>query len=54
MILIAAGWINFVFIELDFDGNDEVAVDDDGPGIIEDDIGDEDELLPNLDDKDEN
>ena len=28
--------------------------DDDGPGIIEDDIGDEDELLRNLDDKDEN
>ena len=40
--------------DIDFDGNDEVAVDDDGPGIIQDDIGDGDELLPNLDDKDEN
>ena len=40
--------------DIDFDGDDEVDVDDDGPGIIQDDIGDGDELLPNLDDKDEN
>ena len=39
---------------INFDGDDEVDVDDDGPGIIQDDIGDGDELLPNLDDKDEN
>ena len=38
--------------DIDFD-DDDVDVDDDGPGIIEDDIGDNDELLPNLDDKDE-
>ena len=40
--------------DIDFDGDDEVDVDNDGPGIIQDDIGDGDELLPNLDDKDEN
>ena len=40
--------------DIDFDGDDEVDVDDDGPGIIQDDIGDGDELMPNLDDKDEN
>ena len=39
---------------MDFDDNDDVDVDDDGPGIIQDDISDDDELLPNLDDKDEN
>ena len=39
--------------DIDFDDNDDVDVDDDGPGIIQDDISD-DELLPNLDDKDEN
>ena len=38
--------------DIDFDHND-VDVDDDGPGIIQDDIVDDDELLPNLDDKDE-
>jgi len=38
--------------EIDFD-DDDVDVDDDGPGIIQDDISDDDELLPNLDDKDE-
>ena len=31
----------------------EVDVDEDGPGIIQDDIGDDDELLPNLDDKED-
>ena len=40
--------------DIDFEGDDEVGVDDDGPGIIQDDIVDEDELMPNLDDKDEN
>ena len=40
--------------DIDFDGEDELDVDDDGPGIIQDDIGDGDELMPNLDDKDEN
>ena len=39
--------------EINFDEND-VDVDDDSPGIIQDDISDDDELLPNLDDKDEN
>ena len=39
---------------IDFDDDDGVEVDDDGPGIIQDDISDGDELLPNLDDKDEN
>ena len=37
--------------DMDFDEDD---VDDkDGPGIIEDEIGDDDELLPNLDTQDE-
>ena len=40
--------------DIDFDGEDELDVDDDGPGIIQDDIGDGDELMPNLDDKEEN
>lgn len=40
--------------DIDFDDDDDVDVDDDGPGIIQDDITDGDELLPNLDDKDEN
>ena len=40
--------------DIDFDGEDELDVDDDAPGIIQDDIGDGDELMPNLDDKDEN
>ena len=39
--------------DIDFD-DDNVDVDDDGPGIIQDDISDDDELLPNLDNKDEN
>ena len=39
--------------DINFDDNDYVDVDDDGPGIIQDDITDDDELLPNLDDKDE-
>ena len=39
--------------DMDFD-EDDVHVDDkDGPGIIQDDIGDDDELLPNLDTPDE-
>ena len=38
---------------IDFDDDDDVDVDDDGPGIIQDDISDDDELLPNLDDKDD-
>ena len=41
-------------IDFDDDDDDDVDVDDDGPGIIQDDISDDDELLPNLDDKDEN
>ena len=40
--------------DIDFDDDDDVDVDDDGPCIIQDDISDDDELLPNLDDKDEN
>ena len=41
--------------EMDFDEDDvDVHVDDkDGPGIIQDDIGDDDELMPNLDKQDE-
>jgi uncharacterized protein (TIGR02300 family) len=41
--------------DMDFDEDDvDVHVDDkDGPGIIQDDIGDDDELLPNLDAQDE-
>ena len=41
------------FDDDDVDG-DDVDVDDDGPGIIQDDIGDDDQLLPNLNDKDDN
>ena len=40
--------------DIDFDNDEDVDVDNDGPGIIQDDISDGDELLPNLDDKDEN
>ena len=42
-------------IDIDFDEDDvDVDVDNtDGPGIIQDDITDGDELLPNLDDKDD-
>ena len=39
--------------DIDFDDDDDVDVDDDGPGIIQDDISEDDELLPNLDDKDD-
>ena len=39
--------------DIDFDDDDDVDVDDDGPGIIQDDISDDDELLPNLDNKDD-
>ena len=45
--------------DIDFDEDDvdvdvDVDVDDkDGPGIIQDEIGDDDELLPNLDTQDE-
>jgi uncharacterized protein (TIGR02300 family) len=40
--------------DIDFDDDDDVDVDDaDGPGIIHDDISDGDELLPNLDEKDD-
>ena len=39
--------------DIDFDDDDDVDVDDGGPGIIQDDISDDDELLPNLDDKDD-
>ena len=37
---------------IDFD-DDDVNEDSDGPGIIQDDISDDDELLPSLDDKDD-
>ena len=40
--------------DIEFDDDDDVDVDDDGTGIIQDDISDDDELLPNLDDKDDN
>ena len=39
--------------DIDFDEDEDVDVDDDGPGIIQDDISEDDELLPNLDDKDD-
>jgi uncharacterized protein (TIGR02300 family) len=39
--------------DLDF-GEDDMDVDDaDGPGIIQDDLGDGDELIPSLDEKEE-
>ena len=39
--------------DIDFNDDDDVDVDDaDGPGFIRDDISDGDELLPNLDKKD--
>ena len=40
--------------DIDFDSENGLDVDDDGPGIIQDDIGDGDELMSNLGDKDEN
>ena len=40
--------------DIDFDNDADVDVGGDGPGIIQDDISNDDELLPNLDDKDEN
>ena len=39
--------------DIDFDGDDVDVDNTDGPGIIQDDITDGDELLPNLDDKDD-
>jgi uncharacterized protein (TIGR02300 family) len=39
--------------DIDFDEDDVDMDDTDGPGIIQDDITDGDELLPNLDDKDD-
>lgn len=40
--------------DINFDDDDGVDVDNDGPGIIQDDITDDDELMPNLNNKDEN
>ena len=40
--------------DIEFESDNGLDVGDDGPGIIQDDIGDEDELMPSLDDKDEN
>jgi len=40
--------------DIDFDEDDDLDVDDaDGPGIIQDDLSDDDELLPNLDEKED-
>ena len=39
--------------DIDFDGDDVDVDTTDGPGIIQDDITDDDELLPNLGDKDD-
>ncbi|ADE39492.1 TIGR02300 family protein [Candidatus Puniceispirillum marinum] len=39
---------------LDYEEEDNAAEDADGPGIIQDEITEDDELLPNLDDGDEN
>ena len=39
--------------DLDFDEDDMDADDADGPGIIQDDLGDDDELIPSLDEKEE-
>lgn len=39
---------------LDYDDDDDVAEDPDGSGIIQDEITEDDELLPNLDDGNEN
>ncbi|MBT6123500.1 MAG: TIGR02300 family protein [Candidatus Puniceispirillum sp.] len=38
---------------LDYDEEDDVAEDADGPGIIQDEITEDDELLPNLDNRDD-
>ena len=38
----------------DLDYEEDVSEDSDGPGIIQDEITEDDELLPNLDDGDEN
>ena len=38
---------------LDYDEEDDVTEDSDGPGIIQDEITEDDELLPNLNDGDE-
>ena len=39
--------------DLDFDEDDMEVDDADGPGIIQDDLGDGDELIPSLDEKEE-
>ena len=39
--------------DIDFDEEDVDVADDDDTSIIQDDIGDQDELLPSLDDKDD-
>jgi len=39
--------------DLDFDEDDMDVDDADGPGIIQDDLGDGDELIPSLDEKEE-
>ena len=39
--------------DMDFDEDEDDVDDKDGPGIIQDEIGDDDELLPNLDTQDE-
>ena len=39
--------------DLAFDDDDDSNVEGDGPGIIQDDISDGDELIPNLDDKED-
>ena len=39
--------------DLDFDEDDMDADDADGPGIIQDDLGEGDELIPSLDEKEE-
>ena len=38
---------------VDYDEEDDVTEDSDGPGIIQDEITEDDELLPNLNDGDE-
>ena len=40
--------------DLDYEEDDDVTEDSDGPGIIQDEITEDNELLPNLDDGDEN
>ena len=40
--------------DLDYEEDDDVTEDSDGPGIIQDEMTEDNELLPNLDDGDEN